>query len=1193
MSGSSDLRSLFSSGGDDIAAVDVFTNRHDEWSAVAESLVTHVNDQRDGHFRVDDFACPRRNVLVFYGVGGIGKTTFSQRLETHLGVTGARGAETFWSPIPDQIGRLLPARIDLARQGGVGFEDALLAVRLALGRLGRPLRAFDIALRCYWEVNHPGEPLEGYLHRHGLLRRLSEKAAVPEDLRAVMEDLSGAVELPSAVGASALGFVTGLTKALRERHDKVRALSRCTRLPDLLDAPQDIDTLSYFPHLLAWDLAQIPAKHAATPVILLDTFEDITERGHRDVEKLYQRMVWLMPNALFVITGRNRLQWDDTRLEGQLDWTGPHRWPNLAGDAATEPRQHLVGYLSDSDRDHYLRTRLTRSGRPVIPDNVRAEIATRSYGLPLYLDLAVMRFQDVLARTGAAPGPEEFQRDFPALVARIMRDLSPDERTVLRTVSLLDAFSIDLATTASRLPRDSAALNLVERPFITYDRESPWPYRLHELLRTAVRAADAATEDRWSPADWRRAAQSTFTALRDQVPTASGYRSRRQLMACLTQGLWLACEFDLEPGWLLEAAWRYVLESIWEPLALPAPDSDGAAAAIARTLHAISLGQRAHRRDSVDELSAVLSIAGLPPSVEDLTRYYLGENQRHLGLYRESADNMRHVAAGDSPLARQALRGLSHIARHLGDFPEALSTIEALDHDTHYFRALGHLWWVHGEITLACSAYHAARQVALDQDQPGPAALAQAGLAFAAAFDDPARATSQIALANALLHGLNQTWSQAQVSTAVLLQAAGSDNGLAGHAAELEYSYTRAGLGSALAYLRFAVCYHHAIRGEQPELRAALASLEESTSDGEYQYLVDIVRHLAGIEADPDHSGPQWIGGTDSVVGRWRGMVAARRAALGLQPVDPARDSDTLEPMTGTTSSAFTSESATRALRLAALESGLPIGDARLIRIGENAIYALPTAGVIARIARSDANLSRVEKELAVARWLARNDFPAVRIAENLPQLVRVDGRVVTYWDLADTEGAATIDQLATLLREFHALPTPDFPLPTFDPFTAVPGRLADPGSADPADVEFLTDLYHDLRTRYQSLEFTDLGVIHGDAHQGNIIPTSTGPLLCDFEVVAFGPKAWDTTTIAMTVDRFDLSEADYQRFTEIYGDDVTEQPHYPLLRDIRELTMVTWLMQLVDLSDRHAAEFRHRVTSMREGDRQQKWNAF
>ncbi|MEV0538224.1 aminoglycoside phosphotransferase family protein [Nocardia salmonicida] len=1186
------MRSLFSSGGDDVAAVDVFANRHDEWASVVDSLRAHIASRPT--VRVDDFVSPRSNVLVFYGVGGIGKTTFSKRLEAQMAATGELQPVASWSRLPPEVGPLVPVRIDLARQGEVSFEDALLAVRLAMGRLGQPLRAFDVALRCYWEVNHPGEPLEGYLRRHGFLRRMSDSMGLPQDMRTAVEDLSQAVELPSAAGATIVGFVSSLAQALRERRDKSLALSQCARLPDLLEAPQDIDTFSYFPHLLAWDLAQIPAKHAATPVILLDTFEDVTERGYREIEKLYQRMVWLMPNALFIITGRNRLQWDDETLEGQLDWAGRHRWPQLAPTAVGEPRQHLVGYLSDDDREQYLATRLTRAGEPVIPHAVRAEIATRSYGWPLYLDLAVMRFQELLARTGTAPGPQEFERDFPALVARVIRDLTADERIVLRTVSLLDAFSVDLATEASRLGYDAPALNLVERPFVSNDPDTPLPYRLHDLLRSAIRDADATTVDRWSPADWRRGAQSVFTALGTRVPATGEHRWRQTLVSYLTQGLRLACEYDLQPEWLLDAAWQYTSASIWEPVDIPDTTGHrGPSVALARTLHAIALRQRAHRRDSSTELTEVLAWNVLPPSIEDLARYYLAENQRHLGLHEESAANMRRVADGNSPLARPALRGLSHIARHLGDFPQALSTLEGLDHDSNYYRALGHLWWVHGNLNLACSAYATARRVAIDNDQAGIAALAQAGLAFAAALDDVDRATGQIARANDLLREVHQTWAQAQVRTAVLLQSVGADGDFTTHARELEHAYTEAGLGSALAYLRFVVCFHHAIRDDQQQLRDALTNLELSTNNGEYRYLREIVSFLPVMQPDPPASGARWIGGRDSVAHAWREVIGRRRAALGLNPPVNPMSAARVGGMSGPSSDSFSAESTYRTLELAAGETGIPIQDARLIRMGENAIYALPHANVVARIARSDQRLARVEKELAIGRWLAYHDYPAVRVAEHLPQPVRVDGRVVTYWNLVEPDGEVTIDQFAGLLRDFHALPAPEFTLDLFDPFAAVPGRLANAGDADPAAVAFLADMHHDLRTRYDALEFTDLGVIHGDAHRGNIIPTANGPLLCDFEVAARGPWQWDTTSLAIAVDRLGTPAADYTEFVRVYGRDVTQQPQFPVLRAARELTMTTWLMQLIDVSPGHATEFTHRISSLRDGNLQQRWNGF
>ncbi|MFF3517099.1 hypothetical protein [Streptomyces sp. NPDC002573] len=83
----------------------------------------------------------------------------SRKLEAALADAGQcppQWGEPGW---PD--GRILPVRIDLGRAAGIDFEQLVLTIRLALAaRVGHPLPAFDLALRRYWEVNHPSEPIE-------------------------------------------------------------------------------------------------------------------------------------------------------------------------------------------------------------------------------------------------------------------------------------------------------------------------------------------------------------------------------------------------------------------------------------------------------------------------------------------------------------------------------------------------------------------------------------------------------------------------------------------------------------------------------------------------------------------------------------------------------------------------------------------------------------------------------------------------------------------------------------------------------------------------------------------------------------------------------------------------------------------------------------------------------------------------
>ena len=539
----------------------------------------------------------------------------------------------------------------------------MLSLRVAVAALGRSMPAFDLAFHRYWQHNHPGESLDEYLRRHTFFSRFSSSIALSEQVQSALSDAAQALLMPGTIGSLVGQTLKTLVRELRDHRQEVRVLASCRRLADLLEAEPDQEALSYYAHLLAWDIAQLPANRCATLVVLLDTFEDVGDRTHRDLERLIQRVAWLMPNALFVVTGRNRLQWDDERLEGQLDWVGPRSWPLLAPGVSEDPRQHRIGYLSAQDSEQYLCRRLMVNERPLMDEATRRLIISRSHGLPLYLDLAVMRFLDLYSHHGHAPDPEEFNHDFPALVARTFRDLTGPERQALRAVSLLDSFSVPLASAAAGLAHDAPVLQLIERPFIETDQVAPWPYSLHNLVRSAIREADSTAEDRWSPADWGRAAARTFAALGEEFHAARTAGDRRRLVSCLRQGLRLARDFGLSLGWLGDAAYAYVTAMIWEPVELPAVSDDSrerpttaeaidsAPAALAATLTAIARRQRQHREITADALRDVLASGLLPQPLRELPTYFIAECDRDLGHLTLSMDGMRQVADSGGRLA--------------------------------------------------------------------------------------------------------------------------------------------------------------------------------------------------------------------------------------------------------------------------------------------------------------------------------------------------------------------------------------------------------------------------------------------------------------------------------------------------------------------------------------------------------------
>ncbi|MFI0776144.1 hypothetical protein [Streptomyces sp. NPDC021212] len=72
----------------------------------------------------------------------------------------------------------------------------------------------------------------------------------------------------------------------------------------------------------------------------------------------------------------------------------------------------------------------------------------------------------------------DFDHDFPTLIARTLSDLTPDERYVLRSVSLLDAFDLALATQTAGMTHEAPSVRLIERPFVRENVFGVWRYSL-------------------------------------------------------------------------------------------------------------------------------------------------------------------------------------------------------------------------------------------------------------------------------------------------------------------------------------------------------------------------------------------------------------------------------------------------------------------------------------------------------------------------------------------------------------------------------------------------------------------------------------------------------------------------------------------------------------------------------------------
>lgn len=286
-----------------------------------------------------------------------------------------------------------------------------------------------------------------------------------------------------------------------------------------------------------------------------------------------------------------------------------------------------------------------------------------------------------------------------------------------------------------------------------------------------------------------------------------------------------------------------------------------------------------------------------------------------------------------------------------------------------------------------------------------------------------------------------------------------------------------------------------------------------------------------------------------------------------------------------------------RARRLLATAGEPGAADARLLALGENAVFALEPPGrepVVVRVGRDASLLERAERELRVAAWLEERGVPAVRAARR--SVTSVEGHPLTFWQrLEEPVREAVPADLAGPLRLVHALPAPPFALPRRDLLSGVERWLRLAGDAVPAaDAAYLRARRDDFEDALAGLTpVLTPGPVHGDALPRNVHVGADGPLLLDLETFSADLREHDLVVLALALDRYGLDEAAYSAFVRAYGWDVREWPGCAVLRGARETAACAWVAQHAPGNAAAGREFARRVESLRRGDTAVRWHAF
>lgn len=574
-----------------------------------------------------------------------------------------------------------------------------------------------------------------------------------------------------------------------------------------------------------------------------------------------------------MIAGRNRLRWHEDEDDSAPETAGLHCWPGLAEGVTDEPRQHLVGVLSDTDADAFLSRFLTKEGEVLLTEDVRRHVIDVSSGLPLFLDLAIDRAVDLYVR-GEEVRVESFARTHEGVVRRLLRDLDGEARSLLRHAALLPAWDVEILGEFARSASGPIRRSFVRRAFVHHEPGSALPYRIHAIVRDSV-IGDTAVDD-WDAQDWvaarRRAAEilcSRISASTDAHEEGALIRAAIDVCSPLTD----------DQEWLRLAVFRF--RSLSE-LATALPPPPGGRRTYTGLLHRVLQCYTAPQGKVHLALRTLAESETLPPDLERAAwRHYAyrvrgqGDYEAALAIFRDLSE--RFDVQRDLHTHQIGLTLVS-----MGRLADAWEAVAGIPEERRVGVEASIMRW-HGKLGEAISLYERRgehlRRIG-DKRVLGQSARLEH---FCRALIDRG-ATSSAGTLRKAADGTGNSSAIVAAIAAQIVAVAGDGPGVVQLFSEANDIVASQGLG--LEPRRYmALAFHHAVICDATGLEATLGFLQDDSFEGAvplYRRVVEFwLDGLAGTRSAGSRY-IQWSEDEDCVRQRWLAIVDQRRFLLGL-----------------------------------------------------------------------------------------------------------------------------------------------------------------------------------------------------------------------------------------------------------------------------------------------------------------------
>jgi tetratricopeptide (TPR) repeat protein len=333
-------------------------------------------------------------VLTYYGIGGIGKTSLLMHLISEMN---------------ERIERPMSVYVDF---------NVIQETRAVLGAMRNKL------VQGY-EFQFPLFDIAAYIYS----KKIGEKV-LEDEPRGFIEKSDVLNTVFSILGAMPIiGFASQLITAADKGTGFIKRLvSRRKRELTEIDVEPPEAIFKKLPYYFAQDLGDNMEEATEPLVIFFDTYEMLVNEMSSAGEPM-NRDLWIRgedgliqntPRVMWVIAGREKIKRDTLNAE----------W----GDAL---EQHILGDLSESDSTYFL------NSAGIYDEYLIASIYKLTNGTPVFLDLCVDSYYSLID-AGKIPVIDDFGSNIANLIERFARYMDDSKKDIVYLLSCMKIWNDEL-----------------------------------------------------------------------------------------------------------------------------------------------------------------------------------------------------------------------------------------------------------------------------------------------------------------------------------------------------------------------------------------------------------------------------------------------------------------------------------------------------------------------------------------------------------------------------------------------------------------------------------------------------------------------------------------------------------------------------------------------------------------------------